>query len=166
MSIEAIRAELERMAAIIATKRDSLDSLLRSIRETIQKLDELPADVIELLVEPMREKTTQLAGEAPDRPTHKASGADQPTPSKTQYQRLVEFFVDTKNKPAPIRVLGQAIKTRRNAVSTVIYRTHREFFASHPAPGSPKWKLWSLRPDVYQRAYLRLRGASTKPEDS
>lgn len=63
-----------------------------------------------------------------------------------------------KNEAAPVREIGRAIGASRSAATNVLYRTHREFFQQHDVPGSDRLKTWSLKPDVFQRFYHRLRG--------
>jgi hypothetical protein len=65
--------------------------------------------------------------------------------SKTDYEKVVEFFREHKNKAASAKMVMKATGVSRSSLAQIFYRTHKDSFVSGPVPGYTKKKWWALK---------------------
>jgi hypothetical protein len=74
----------------------------------------------------------------------------------TQFEQVAAFLVRKNNKPMTQREIEAEMGTKRNALATVLYQTHKDFFSKGNKEGFNKRILWSLTQKAFDEARRRI----------
>jgi len=69
---------------------------------------------------------------------------DQATEFKSYFERIADALLANGNEGMTTRQIAKAVGISRSALSQVVWRTHKEWFVSHPVPGCSRKKRWAL----------------------
>lgn len=123
--IEAqVEAQRSRLAELESELRDVLDRLERA-NEVRHRAEQTAAELAAVLGEELKQE----------------QGA---APAKTNFERIVEHFLNLRNRPLTIPEIETGTGIPRSSVAAVVYRTHPERFKQYPQPGN-KPNTWRLR---------------------
>jgi hypothetical protein len=153
-SIAAIKAELVQIIEALESRKTAIDSLLASLTDTVQKLERLTPELLNIVGQPVPALPSPDTSENQHEffRLHQASGR------QTQFGRLALYFIGRENTPATVEEMRHAISASRSALTNMLYRTQKEAFISHPMPGGhPRLRGWSLRPEVFRAVVERMR---------
>ncbi len=148
-----LKQEIAAMIATIMRKRQLLDELLDSLRNTKEALDNMPDDLADMLINPAIHRTSEPS------PSFLDEVEDQQKLSRlvelshredTQFAQICRHFVLTDNRPVTNMGLAETINTSKNSVANILYRTQREAFVSEKVPGHPRLRAWKLKPELYE----------------
>jgi hypothetical protein len=125
MQRDALLAELERLIASEEAHRREIDQILERLKS-------------------LRSEVAQTEGADIPR-----AGSGE---SKTQFQKVVEFFCARDNQPQTMDAIVEATGIPKGSLAQVLYRTHRESFVTGPALGQSKRRVWALTVTTFRQA--------------
>lgn len=140
------------MIETLEAKKRSIDELLNSLKETVQKIEALPPEVSELLLRPIKQTVQETTGQQPSRYEESRRAARSYTTMRSkQFSSICTYFIQNKNSPVTVRELMIAVKISRSALTNILYRTQRDAFVSQKVPGERRLRKWTLSPEAYQQ---------------
>jgi len=145
------KADILAMIEALEAKKRSIDELLSSLKETVQKMEAMPPELSELLLRPLKQNAQQEALF-----TFGEHGIGNPVRAFTrlrskQFSSICTYFVQNQNQPVTVRELMNALGISRSALTNILYRTQKEAFASARVPGDRRLRVWSLKPEVFRQ---------------
>jgi predicted DNA-binding protein YlxM (UPF0122 family) len=144
-TMTTLRQEISAIIETIKRKKQLFDDLLESLGNTLDKLDELPPDMAEMILEPMRQRVAEVTS-----PSTTSFARTVRARKHTQFARICHLFIQNDNDLMSIQDIAREINTSKSAVANIIYRTQRGAFISERAPGHRRLRLWKLQSQVYR----------------
>ena len=152
-SLADMKAELSSIIAAVENRKQLLDSLISSLREAFDKLEEFEGESVDLFG---RTPAARLEHAPSEREGH-ARLARSASRRGTQFHRIVGFFLHRGNEPADVATLATEIEASRSATTNILYRTQKEAFVSSPARGGARRMLWKVHPLLFEMLSERNR---------
>jgi hypothetical protein len=119
---------LSEMIAQAEAEKESLENLIRKLRELKAFCDNLPRQSV--AAENIQMAMLQV-GNKP----------------KTQFQKVANFILSNGNQPQTAAAIRAATGVSRSALSLLMYRSHKDDFESVPVPGYERLKAWRVKTD-------------------
>lgn len=148
-SIAAVKAQLLEMIEAAEAKKRSLDSVISSLREALQQLNDVPAGSADFLQSHTQESQPESVPDA-SHDHQEMNWSHMQLQRDTQFRKIVVCFLDRENRSATIRDLAGIIGASRAAVANILYRTQKEAFTSQRVEGERRLRSWQLRHELYQ----------------